>query len=130
MKVLKSTILALALGGAMAITTVPALASGGDSGAGATGPCSASSDWKLKAKSDNGRIEVEGEVDSNVNGQLWRWRLAHNGEITAHGRKMTHAPSGSFDVRRLMVNAEGRDKIALRAKNRATGEVCRGHLTF
>ena len=110
------------------MTTVPALASRRRRGAGAAGPCSASSDWKLKAKSDNGRIEVEGEVDSNVNGQLWRWQLAHNGEITAHGRRVTHAASGSFEVRRLLVNADGRDKIALRAKNpppaRFVAEAC------
>src|SRR5262249_21687147 len=128
MKIRKSAILALALGGVMTVTTVPALASGGNSDAGAGGPCSASSTWKLKAKTDDGRIEVEAEVDSNVKGQLWRWALAHNGDLTAHGRKITKGASGSFEVRRLLVNAEGRDKISFRAKNKSTGEVCTGHV--
>lgn len=39
------------------------------------GSCTGSTDWKLKAKHDDGRLEVEGEVDSNRNGQTWRWRF-------------------------------------------------------
>jgi hypothetical protein len=133
MKILNSTILALALGGVMTVATVPALAStndSGDSGAGAAGSCSASSTWKLKSKLDDGRIEFEAEVDSNVNGQVWRWALAHNGELSAHGHKITKAPSGSFKVRRLLVNADGRDKISFRAKDHATGEVCKGQVSL
>lgn len=121
-------VLALGLGGTMAMTAVPALAN--DADVITRGPCSASSDWKLKASPENGRIEVEGEVDSNVNGQRWSWQLSHNGELSARGAKTTTAPSGSFDVRRLVVNANGADKIGFRAKNHKTGEVCRGSLTF
>ena len=32
------------------------------------GPCSGTADWKLKAKTDDGGLEVEAEVDSNVTG--------------------------------------------------------------
>ncbi len=28
-----------------------------------TGSCSAGADWKLKVKTDDGRLEVEGEID-------------------------------------------------------------------
>lgn len=34
-----------------------------------TGQCSGSARWDLKVKTDDGGLEVEGEVDSNVNGQ-------------------------------------------------------------
>ena len=94
------------------------------------GSCSGRSDWKLKASPENNRIEVEGEVDSNVNGQNWKWRMLHNGQVSARGTATTRGASGSFDVRRLMVDLSGTDHIGWRAKNRATGEVCRGSLRY
>ncbi len=94
------------------------------------GSCSARADWKLKASPQDGRIEVEGEVDSNVNGQTWRWRILHDGEVSASGTKTTQAPSGSFEVRRVLVNLSGADTIGWRARNPASGEVCRGSLVF
>lgn len=94
------------------------------------GNCSGRSDWKLKASPENNRIEVEGEVDSNVNGQTWKWRMRHNGQVSARGKATTSAQSGSFDVRRLMVDLSGTDRIGWRAKNPATGEVCRGSLRY
>ena len=94
------------------------------------GSCSGSSDWKLKASPENNRIEVEGEVDSNINGQTWKWRMRHNGEVSARGKAKTSGPSGSFDVRRLMVDVSGADRIGWWAKNPATGEVCRGSLRY
>jgi hypothetical protein len=94
------------------------------------GSCSGTSDWKLKASPDNGRIEVEGEVDSNRNGQTWRWRILHNGTVSAKGTATTVAPSGSFSVRRLVVDAAGTDRIGWRATNPASGETCTGSLLF
>lgn len=120
--------LAAAVGLAVAATAVPAQAN--DSDVVKRGSCSARSDWKLKASPQDGRIEVEGEVDSNVNGQVWRWRLWHDGALSAAGVRETRAPSGSFTVRRLMVDLPGGDVIGWRARNLKTGEVCRGSLTF
>ena len=120
---------ALALSSAfVVVAATPASAKDGD--VIRRGSCSASSDWKLKASPEDGRIEVEGEVDSNVVGQTWRWRMLHNGTVSAKGTATTTGPSGSFDVRRLMVDAAGTDTIGWRATNPATGEVCRGSLRF
>jgi hypothetical protein len=94
------------------------------------GSCSGSTDWKLKASPEDGRIEVEGEIDSNHVGQTWNWRLLHNGATSSRGTKVTKAPSGSFEVRRLMVNAAGKDAIELRGKNVRSGETCKGTLRF
>lgn len=116
----------LALG---AVSTLPASASGGG-GVQRSGSCTHNAHWQLKAKADNGRIEVEGEVDSNVSGQTWTWRILHNGGVSAHGTAKTQSPSGSFTVRRLLVNAPGTDTIGLRAHNAATGESCSGGLRF
>lgn len=91
-----------------------------------SGRCSAHADWKLKAKPDDGRLEVEGEVDSDVNGQTWHWRILHNGSVTAHGTQRTVGPSGSFEVSRRVVDLAGTDTIGFRATNRASGETCRG----
>jgi len=94
------------------------------------GNCSARADWKLKASPENGRIEVEGEVDSNRVGQKWSWKIKHNGSLSASGTKTTVAPSGSFEVRRVLVNVRGDDRIVFRATNNRSGETCRGALTF
>ena len=94
------------------------------------GNCSAKADWKLKASPENGRIEVEGQVDSNRNGQKWSWKIKHNGSLSASGTKTTVAPSGSFEVRRVLVNVRGDDRIVFKARNQKTDEVCRGALTF
>ena len=58
------------------------------------GSCSGATDWKIKAKPDDGRMEVEAEIDSNRTGQTWRWVLRHNGNVVDRGRSVTRAPSG------------------------------------
>jgi hypothetical protein len=88
------------------------------------GTCSGHTHWKIKAKPDDGRIEVESEIDSNRNGQVWRWALRHDGRVAARGRSTTHRPSGSFEVERRTSNSSGTDAFSFRAVNRATGEVC------
>ncbi len=84
----------------------------------------------LKASPEDGRIEVEGEVDSNVNDQQWNWRIRHNGDVAARGSAVTTGPSGSFEVRRLVGDAADTDRIGWRARNPNSGEVCRGGLSF
>jgi hypothetical protein len=95
-----------------------------------TGSCSATTDWKTKAKLDNGRIEVEGEVDSNRNGQTWHWTIRQNGTMAARGTGVTAGRSGSFSIERHLRNTTGTDMFVFRAMNPATGEVCRGTGAF
>ena len=121
--------LAAAAAAAIATATLvaaPAAAHGGNDDVVRRGACTGSTHWKLKASPDDGRIEVEGEVDSNRNGQLWRWRIVHDGTVSAHGRRFTAPPSGSFEVRRLVVDLAGGDAVTFRAHNRRSGETCRG----
>ena len=122
---------AAALATVTAATTLPAfpaLAKAGD--VVRQGSCSGTADWKLKAGPDNGRIEVEAEVDSNKSGQVWAWRLLHNGSLSAKGTATTAGASGSFTVRRTVTNLAGADNLKFRAVRSATGEVCVGRLTF
>ena len=95
-----------------------------------TGKCSASSNWKLKVKSDDGRIETEFEVDQNRNGRRWRVTLFRNGTQVFQGIRTTTAPSGSFELRRLLTNGAGPDRIVARAVALRNGQTCRGAATF
>jgi hypothetical protein len=106
----------------------PALAKDGDIIK--RGDCSAAADWKVKAKYDDGKIEVEGEVDSNKVGQTWSWRIDHNGTTEATGTAKTVAPSGSFSVERRLTNRAGVDTFTFRAVNSANGETCKGTVSI
>jgi len=109
-------------------TAVPTLARAGE--VIRTGACSGRSDWKLKLKDDNGRIEVEYEVDQNRIGDVWRVRIRHDGDLVFAARRMTKAPSGSFTVRLLQRNRAGDDLFRGRAVNLRTGEICGGRAVW
>ena len=122
--------LALATAATLALglaTTAPAHA--GDDDTQRSGSCSGSTSWKIKAGPDDGRMEVEAEIDSNRSGQTWRWRLKRDGSLVDRGTATTHGPSGSFDVERRTRNGPGRDTFVFRATHRATGEVCVARVT-
>lgn len=115
------------LGSALAVPVgiaAPAHASHGDGGVHASGRCGDGVRWELKAQRDDGRIEVEGEIDSNHTGQTWHWTFKHNGSTSAHGSQQTAGRSGSFEVKRRMSDLAGQDRFAFRATHGTT--VCRG----
>lgn len=124
---LVSVLAAATLGGA-SLAGAPAALAGDD--VIREGPCSGASDWKLKVGPENGRLEVEFEVDSNVVGQTWRVRLLQDGERIFRGTRTTQAPSGSFEVRQLATDQPGSDKFVGQAVNPDTGETCQGSVTF
>ncbi len=124
-----STVAALtAVSGIVAATSPAALANNDDRVR--RGSCSGSTDWKVKVGPEDGRLEVEGEVDSTRSGQTWRWRLVHNGSVSASGTRTTGGASGSFEVRRVSVNLRGTDSFVFRAVNVRSGEVCRGTVNY
>ena len=93
-----------------------------------TGSCSDGARWKLKVKTDDGRLEVEGEVDSNTSGQQWAWKVKDNGSIAAKGTATTSGSSGSFSVERKITDKSGTDTVVFRASH--SGEVCSGTIAF
>jgi hypothetical protein len=110
-----------------------AQAGGGGGGNGdviTRGRCSGRSDWKLKVKPDDGRLELEFEVDSNVNGQSWNVRVKQNGNRIFSGTRVTQGPSGSFDLTRRPNDTAGTDRFLARAKNPSTGETCVGQISI
>lgn len=102
---------------------------GGGSDVRVNGSCTRSSTAKLKLSTENGRIEVEWEVDQNRSGVVWTWRLARGGRTLVSGTATTRRPSGSFTVRRLVSNRAGRDTITATAR-RGTRESCRASATL
>jgi hypothetical protein len=93
-----------------------------------TGKCSNGASWKLKAKHDDARLEVEFEVDQNVNGRRWSVVLRRNGAVVFRGARITRPPSGSFEVNRRIADPAGADRIVATARA-AAGGTCRAALT-
>jgi len=98
----------------------PALAREGD--VLARGSCSAGSTSKLKLSEENGRIEIEFEVDQNRNGVSWKVVIARGGQRVATLTRTTRAPSGSFEARKVIANGAGTDVV--RATATRAGESC------
>ena len=129
----KITLIGIAALAALLLTLAPtALARGGkdDDRVIKRGKCTASSTWKLKVKSDDGRIETEFEVDQNRVGKRWRVTLLRNGSIAFRGTRTTRAPSGSFEVERLLAPSAGTTRIVASARALQGRETCRAAITF
>jgi ribosomal protein L11 len=97
----------LAITGAAATAAPNASAKGGPGGVRVNGVCTKSASAKLKLSRDNSGVEVEFEVDQNRNGIPWKVTLRRNGSLVASSIATTHAPSGSFTVRRVISGAQG-----------------------
>ena len=95
-----------------------------------TGSCSGASDWKLKLSPENGKIEVEFEVDQNKVGDTWKVRVLQNGDRIFRARKVTQGASGSFEVRTVAPNTAGVDTFRAFARNLSTDETCSARATF
>jgi hypothetical protein len=93
-----------------------------------TASCGGGVTYELKAKVDDGRLEVEYEVDSNRVGQTWAVRVTDNGAVVYSGQRRTVAPSGSFSVERLIANKRGTDVITAKAVRGA--QTCSGTIRF
>ena len=116
--------------------TAPAYASGGHDDHGGQGgggeavrvsSSCAGGALKLKAKHDDGRIEVELELDTNRKSQRWSVRLLDDGATVWKGKRTTHAPSGSFSVEKRIADRAGKDHVKVRVAR--GGTVCSAHLT-
>jgi hypothetical protein len=93
------------------------------------GSCTDGSTAKLKGKPDDGRLEVELEVDQNRNGIKWAVRVRRDGTLVIRRNATTRAPSGSFSIERKIANPAGSDRITARATS-PSGEVCTASLTI
>jgi osmotically-inducible protein OsmY len=118
---------ALAISAGLAST---ALASGGDDEIRNAGTCTDSSSSKIKVKPDDGRIEVEFEVDQNQTGDTWKVKIRDNDSTAFKGSATTRGASGSFEIERKITDQSGSDAIKASAKNESTGERCSASATI
>jgi len=126
---IRRNVMVVGMAAVMALAIAPAAIAGSREVV-RSGSCSAASDWELKVGPDDGRIELEFEVDSNVVGQRWNVAIRQDGNRIFRGSRVTQGPSGSFDVERHPANTAGADRFVARATNRVTGEVCVGRATL
>ena len=90
-----------------------------------SGSCTGAADWEVRAKADDDlRIEFRAKVDTTSGGQSWKWKIKHNGWVSASGSVRTSG-SSSFEIRRSFVDLHGSDRFVFRAARQRTGEVCR-----
>ena len=125
MRRLIALITILAVGAAL-----PAVAPGKNNpGVIKTGKCSNGASWILKAKHDDGLIEVEFEVDQNISARRWNVVIKRDGAVAFRGSRVTRPPSDSFSVNKRIRNSAGPDRIVASART-AAGGTCSAALTI
>jgi hypothetical protein len=124
-----TTLTVAVLAALAALLLAPAAAEAKDGDVLRAGRCTSAATSKLKLSEENGRIEVEFEVDQNVNGVRWTVLLSRNGTRFARLSRTTRPPSGSFEARALARNGVGADVIRARATT-ASGAVCTARATW
>ncbi|MCC6832874.1 MAG: hypothetical protein IT200_16170 [Thermoleophilia bacterium] len=125
----RTTRMAVALGVATAVAVPSVAMARGDDDIRRAGTCSASATSKIELDDEDGRIEMEFEVDQNRNGVPWRVVITRNGARVFSGVRTTRAPSGSFSLRRVLADGAGREVIRARATS-PSGQVCRAAATW
>lgn len=117
---------ALAAAALVGVAAPAAMARGGDDpDVERTAQCTMGSDVKLKLSPEDGRVEVEIEVDENRVGSRWSVTARRNGTRVISRSAVTRGPSGSFEVRKVVAPGSPRTRVAAVARRAATGEVCR-----
>jgi hypothetical protein len=106
---------------AAALAVAPIASSKGGPGVRVSGACTGHSTSKLKLSREDSGLEVEFEVDQNRNGVPWKVTLRRNGPLVASTTAKTHAPSGSFSLRRVIAGGTG---TIVATATRASGERC------
>ena len=107
---------------ALAVTIAPTASAKGGDGIRVPGTCSGATSSELKVKHDDGRIEVEFEVDQNRNGVRWNVQLRRAATVAFEGARRTVAPSGSFSLERKVAGSAA--PVTIRARATRAGETC------
>lgn len=88
------------------------------------GNCAGGIKTKLKASPENGRIELEYELDNAAPNEAWRIIIRKNGRAILRTTKRTNGV-GDLEVRKLTSNGNGNERIEASAKRVSGGGVCR-----
>ena len=120
----KTIAAAFVVAAALGATTAQAATAKSGDGVRVAGTCSDTSTSKLKIKHDNGRLQVEFEVDQNRNAVPWTVELRKDGRLVFQGTRLTAAPSGSFSLERRIAGTTG----IIKARATRNGEVCSANM--
>jgi hypothetical protein len=120
------TLAALLAAATVGLAVTPLASAKGGDGVRVRGTCSQASHATLKAGREDSGTEIELEVDQNRNAVPWKVTLQRNGSTVFLGRATTKAPSGSFELRRVIA---GRGTIVAQATS-PSGERCSARLTI
>jgi hypothetical protein len=123
-------VLNLAVAGLMMVGLAAGPANAGDDEVRREGSCSGQSDWEMRIRRDDGRLEVRWRVDSRIPGQTWRMRVFHDGERIAAATRTTNRDGEATIDLRGVPNHAGEDVFRGRARNPNTEETCSGSATF
>jgi hypothetical protein len=97
------------------------------------GTCDPSGRWELSLDKEHGKIDVDFEVTSKRAGQRWKVVLRHDGSKFYEGTKVTRVDDDErpdLEVERTVNDRSGTDTFKARARNKATGAVCRAVLSI
>ncbi len=79
---------------------------------------------KLQVERDDGRHEVEVDIDNGQRGERWRVRIFQNGNRFFNDVRTVRGDDNDIEIDRDRRNTAGRDTYKLRAKNLRTGGAC------
>lgn len=91
--------------------------------------CPGSAKSKLKASPENGRIEVEYEIDNAVAGERWKIILKKGNRKIFKGVRTVNG-AREIKVRKVTSNGAGTERISAKARNLNTGAQCGITLRF
>lgn len=116
-------LLALAVAGALCVSSPAAADEGDGSEVRKAGSCTGSSRSSLRVRSKDDALEVEFEIDARRSG-TWNVILLHERRIVFRGPLRARGTSSSVRLRRTLADWYGRDAISVRASG-PRAETCR-----
>jgi hypothetical protein len=87
------------------------------------GSCSSGARYDYEVEKDDGRFEVNFEVDSNRTNEQWRIQLWQDGK-RYYSAVRTTDHEGEADAEQNRPNTRGKDHFKARAVSLSSGEVC------
>ena len=96
------------------------------------GTCTQGSTWELELEKEHGVIDVDFEAETRSAGDRWKVKVKHkkvkNNKKWVYRSHTVSDREGEVDVDRYLKDRAGKDKVVVRVKSTASGEVCKAKL--
>jgi hypothetical protein len=93
------------------------------------GRCSASSDFRLRVRREDGRLRIEFRVEADRASGIWSVVIVHERRLVFHRTVRPVRGGTELDLRRTIRDWPGTNTIVVRAST-PTGESCRATATL